>query len=66
MNLAMCLENSAARNANKVSLQFEGRSYTFRELNRLTNRIAKGHSAIRLPEGADDANVRKMLLNDFS
>ena len=51
MNLAMCLENTAARNANKVGLQFEGRNYTFHELNRLTNRIANGLSAIGLKRG---------------
>ena len=51
MNLAMCLENTAERNANKVGLQFEGQSYIFRELNRLTNRIANGLSAIGLKGG---------------
>ena len=51
MNLAMCFENMAERNTNIVGLQFEGRSYAFRKLNRLTNRIANGLRDIGLKRG---------------
>jgi long-chain acyl-CoA synthetase len=51
LNLAECLENTAKRIPNQVGLHFEGGNYTFQELNRLSNRIANGLSAIGLKQG---------------
>ena len=51
MNLAKCLENTAERIPNHVGLKFEGKSYTFQELNYLSNRIANGLSTIGLKQG---------------
>jgi long-chain acyl-CoA synthetase len=42
MNLARLLENSAERIPEQVGLRFEGREYTFLELNLLVNRMANG------------------------
>jgi long-chain acyl-CoA synthetase len=48
MNLARLLENSAERIPEQVGLRFEGREYTFLELNLLVNRMANGLSAAGL------------------
>ncbi len=48
MNITECLEDTAKTIPHQVGLQFEGKSYTFQELNRLSNRIANGLSLIGL------------------
>jgi long-chain acyl-CoA synthetase len=51
MNLAKLLEDTAERKPQRVGLRFEGRDYTFEELNELANRMANGLTAAGLGSG---------------
>lgn len=51
MNLARLLENTAERMPHNIGLRFEGRTYTFYELNLLSNRMAGGLTAAGLAHG---------------
>jgi len=51
MNLASLLENTAARIPGHTALRFEGRLYTFEDLNVLVNRTANGLKKLGLGPG---------------
>lgn len=51
MNLAKLLENTANRVPQHIGLRFEGKSFTFEELNRLSNRIAHALKNLGLRPG---------------
>jgi long-chain acyl-CoA synthetase len=51
MNLARLLENTAERIPHHIGLLFEGRTFTFYELNMLANRMAGGLTAAGLSHG---------------
>ncbi len=51
MNLARLLENTAERIPQHIGLWFEGKSYTFYELNRIVSRMANGLMAAGLKRG---------------
>ena len=51
MNCAVLLENTAERVPHHIGLRFEGRSFTFYELNLLANRMAGGLTAAGLADG---------------
>jgi len=51
MNLSKLLENIAERIPHHIGLRFEGKSYSFYELNRLANRMANGLTAAGLKRG---------------
>jgi long-chain acyl-CoA synthetase len=51
MNLATLLENTAERMPHHIGLRFEGRSYTFYELNLLADRMAGGLNDAGLAHG---------------
>jgi long-chain acyl-CoA synthetase len=51
MNLARLLENTAERIPHYIGLRFEGKNYTFYDLNLLANRMAGGLNAAGLTHG---------------
>ena len=51
MNLSRLLENTAKRIPRRTGLRFEGESYTYQELDTLTNRMAGGLAAAGLRPG---------------
>jgi len=51
MNLSKLLENIAERIPQHIGLRFEGKNYTFYELNRLVGRMANGLAAAGLKRG---------------
>ncbi len=51
MNLARLLENTAKRLPEHVGLRFEGKSYTYQELDRRVNSLANGLTSLGLQPG---------------
>jgi len=51
MNLSRLLENTAKKLPEHVGLRFEGKSYTYQELDRRVNSLANGLTALGLQPG---------------